>query len=77
MRKKETSPEVSASAARILNLSDDQIYEIVTGPSNTPNAVRQRGVGFEQFCREVRSIAASALVQDETPKRPRKSKTEG
>lgn len=65
MPKRETSPEVSEAAARLLGLSDDEIYEIVMGPTNLPKPTMQRGVGFPQFCRELRSVAASALSQDE------------
>lgn len=69
MAKKETSPEVSAAAGRIMGLNDDEIYSIVIGPNNLPAASLPRGVGFAQFCRDIRSVAASALAQDETPKK--------
>lgn len=66
MAKKQTSPEVSASAARLMGLTDDEIYARVVGNTHAPHSVMPHGVGFEQFCRDIRSVAASALAQDET-----------
>ena len=65
MAKKQTSPEVSEAAGRLMGLTDDDILEKVVGRVNLPASI-PRGVGFEQFCRDVRSVAASALSQDET-----------
>lgn len=48
-----------------MGLTDDEILERVVGKVNVPSAI-PRAVSFEQFCRDVRSVAASALAQDET-----------
>lgn len=63
--KKKTSPEVSAIAARLVGMDDDKIYEAVVGETNMPTASLPRAVSFQQFCRDVRAVAASALSQDE------------
>lgn len=64
---KQTSSRISEKAGRLMNLSNDEIYTTVVGPTNMPPASLPHGVGFEQFCDDIRSIAASAVSQDETP----------
>jgi hypothetical protein len=65
MAKKQTTAEVSAIAARILGMTDDEIYAEVVGPTNMPVASLPRSTRFPQLCREIRSICASAMGQDE------------
>jgi hypothetical protein len=65
--------ETLAAADRLKNLTDDEIYSTVVGRTNLPSASLPRGVGFAQFCREVRAIA-NALQAAPAPKKTTRKK---
>jgi hypothetical protein len=54
MARKQTSPKVSALAAKYLNMSDDEMWDYITAYDDRA-----------EFCAGVRSMAASLLSQDE------------
>ncbi len=52
----QTSARVSAIAARILQMTDADMEEVFLTESDVA-----------KFCKDIRSLAASCLTQDETP----------
>ncbi len=65
MPKKETSAEVSAIAAKYMEFSPADLINIITDVLQFADG--QPGFEFRNLCKDIRTLAASCLSQDETP----------